>query len=373
MSYIGQEPTTVAFLTNTFNGDGTTVAFTMSVAPATTTSILVAITGVVQDPSTYSVVGTTLTFSAAPPSGTGNISVRYLGIPASGVTTTAYRTQTEFTATAGQTTFSVPSYTVGYIDVYRNGLLLGSSDFTATNGTTVVLAAAASAGDFIETVSFFVSSVVNAIANSAGAVQTSNIADSAITTAKIAAGAVVQADMANSSVGTAQLIDANVTPTKLSQPLTSGTAVASTSGTIINYTSIPSWVRRITVMFANVSTNGSSTVIVRLGSGSIQTTGYDSTASCGTAAGAYQSSTAGFLASYQGTNSNSQLKGALTFTLLGSNIWIQSGCVGDTVFSQTTSACSGSVTLGGVLDRLAITTLNGTDAFDAGSVNILYE
>jgi hypothetical protein len=128
--------------------------------------------------------------------------VRYLGIPASGVTTTAYRTQTEFTATAGQTTFSVPSYTVGYIDVYRNGLLLGSTDFTATNGTTVVLAAAASAGDFVETVSFYVSSVLNAIPNSASSVQTSNIADSAITTAKIAAGAVAQVDLATNVAGT---------------------------------------------------------------------------------------------------------------------------------------------------------------------------
>jgi hypothetical protein len=140
----------------------------MSVAPANTSSIIVAVTGVVQDPSTYSVSGTTLTFSAAPPTGTSNISVRYLGIPASGVTTTAYRTQTEFTATAGQTTFSVPSYTVGFIDVYRNGLLLGSPDFTATNGTTVVLTNAASAGDFVETVSFYVSSVLNALPNTGG-------------------------------------------------------------------------------------------------------------------------------------------------------------------------------------------------------------
>ena len=170
MSYIGNQPYQVAFLTDTFSGNGTTTAFTMQVAPATTTSVLVAITGVVQDPSTYSVNGTTLTFSAAPPTGTSNISVRYLGIPASGVTTTAYRTQTEFTATAGQTTFSVPSYTVGYIDVYRNGLLLGSSDFTATNGTTVVLANACTTGDFVEAVSFYVSSVLNAIPATAGSI-----------------------------------------------------------------------------------------------------------------------------------------------------------------------------------------------------------
>lgn len=168
MSYIGNQPTSTAFVTDTFSGNGTTTAFTMSVAPAGTTSLLVAITGVVQDPSAYSVTGTTLTFSAAPPSGTGNISVRYLGIPASGVTTTAYRTVTEFTATAGQTTFTPPSYTVGYLNVYRNGVLLGSADYTATNGTTVVLAAAASAGDLVTTESFYVSSVLNALPQTGG-------------------------------------------------------------------------------------------------------------------------------------------------------------------------------------------------------------
>lgn len=186
MSYIGNQPTNVAFVTDTFNGTGSTTAFTMSVAPASTSSIIVAVTGVLQDPSTYSVSGTTLTFSAAPPSGTGNISVRYLGIPASGVTTTAYRTQTEFTATAGQTSFSVPSYTVGYIDVYRNGAKLGTADFTASTGTTVVLASACNAGDLVQTVSFYVSSVLNAIPATAGAVNSTYIATGAVGTAQIA-------------------------------------------------------------------------------------------------------------------------------------------------------------------------------------------
>ena len=170
MPYIGQSPYQVAFLVDTFSGNGSTTAFTTSVAPANTASVLVAISGVVQDPSTYSVSGTTLTFSAAPPTGTGNISARYLGIPASGVTTTAYRTQTEFTATAGQTTFTPPSYTVGFIQVYRNGVLLGSADYTATNGTTVVLTTGATAGDLITTISFYVSSVLNAIPSIPGAV-----------------------------------------------------------------------------------------------------------------------------------------------------------------------------------------------------------
>jgi hypothetical protein len=188
MSYIGNIPTTVAFLVDTFSGDGSDTTFTLSQAPATTSSILVAVSGVVQDPSTYSVSGTTLTFSGAPPSGSSNISVRFLGIPASGVATTAYRTLTTFTATSGQTTFSVPSYTVGYIDVYRNGVKLGTADFTATSGTTVVLASGATAGDLVETVSFFVSSVLNAIPAVANAVTETYINTGAVTQSKLGAG-----------------------------------------------------------------------------------------------------------------------------------------------------------------------------------------
>lgn len=183
MSYIGNTPFTAAFLTDTFSGDGSDTTFTLSAAPANTSSIIVAVSGVLQDPSTYSVSGTTLTFSAAPPTGTDNISVRFLGIPASGVTTTAYRTVTEFTATAGQTSFSVPSYTAGYVDVSRNGVMLGTADFTATSGTTVVLASGATAGDLIRVESFYVSSVLNAIPATAGAVNNSYLgALSTITT-----------------------------------------------------------------------------------------------------------------------------------------------------------------------------------------------
>jgi hypothetical protein len=170
MPYIGNPIYQSAFVVDQFSGNGSTTAFTMSVAPAGVTNVLVAVSGVLQDPSTYGVVGNTITFSAAPPSGTGNISCRYLGVPASGVTTTAYRTVTEFTATASQTTFTPPSYTVGFINVYRNGSRLGNADYTATNGTTVVLPTGASAGDLVTVESFLVSSVLNAIPNTAGAV-----------------------------------------------------------------------------------------------------------------------------------------------------------------------------------------------------------
>ena len=80
MSYIGNQPLYQQFLVDTFSGNGSTLAFTMTVAPANAASVLIAITGVIQDPSSYAVNGTTLTFFTAPPTGTNNISVRYLGL-----------------------------------------------------------------------------------------------------------------------------------------------------------------------------------------------------------------------------------------------------------------------------------------------------
>jgi hypothetical protein len=170
MPYIGNQPQYTSFLTDTFSGNGSTTVFTMAVAPANTAAVLVAIWGVLQDPTTYGIVGRILTFSQAPPTGVGNISVRYLALPASNVTTTAYRSVTEFTATAGQTTFTPASYTPGFIDVFRSGVRLSTSNYVATNGVTVVLNNAAAAGDLITIESFFVSSVLNAIPNVAGAI-----------------------------------------------------------------------------------------------------------------------------------------------------------------------------------------------------------
>ena len=81
MAYIGSEPTTAAFPFDQFSGTGSQTAFTLSQAPASTTSIVVAVSGVVQNPNTYSVSGVTLTFTEAPPSGTNNIGVLFLGLP----------------------------------------------------------------------------------------------------------------------------------------------------------------------------------------------------------------------------------------------------------------------------------------------------
>ena len=139
MSYIGNQPFNTAYLIDTFSGNGSTTSFNLTVAPASPSAILVTIGGILQDTAAYGVVGRTLNFSGTPPTGTNNISVRHLALPSSNVTTTAYRTVTDLTASAGQTTFSTAGYTPGFIDVYRNGVKLSAVDFVATNGAQVVL------------------------------------------------------------------------------------------------------------------------------------------------------------------------------------------------------------------------------------------
>jgi hypothetical protein len=175
MSYIGNSPVYQAFVTDSFSGNGSTVAFTLSYAPANTASIIVQIDAGLQLPSAYSVVGTVLTMSEAPPAGT-TLFIRYLGVPASNIVTTAYRSVAEVTAIAGQTTFSVSSYVPGFINAYLNGVLLGSADYTATSGVSVVLAVGANAGDLFTVESFYVSSVLNAIPAVAGSVSSTYLA-----------------------------------------------------------------------------------------------------------------------------------------------------------------------------------------------------
>jgi hypothetical protein len=154
-----------------------------------------------------------------------------------------------------------------------------------------------------------------------------------------------------------------------SSVITSGTAVASTSGTSIDFTSIPSWVKRITVMYSGVSTSGTSNFLVQIGSGSITNTGYTGQANSGAG---LSTSTAGWIVCNNITAAAANT-GAITILLFGSNTYIESGIVGANAASNSNCVSEGAVTLSGALDRVRITTVNGTDAFDAGSINILYE
>ena len=150
--------------------------------------------------------------------------------------------------------------------------------------------------------------------------------------------------------------------------------VSSTTITIVglDFLSIPSWVRRITVMFNGVSTNGTSLPQVQLGAGSVTTSGYLSYAVLAGAASAAYSSTTGMVVP-------SALAANIFYCVMNivnvsGNIWVAtlSGGLNSSGTSYGQSG-GGNITLGGTLDRLRITTVNGTDTFDAGSINILYE
>lgn len=155
--------------------------------------------------------------------------------------------------------------------------------------------------------------------------------------------------------------------------LNSGTAQSSASGTSITFSSIPANVRRITVMYSGMSTNGTSTVQVQLGtSGGLKTSGYTGVAmyiggvnSCGGT-----SNTTGLPMVNPGAAD--VYSGSLIITNLSGNTWV---CMGANGHSNNNYGhlSGGDVTLSGTLTQLAINMANGTDAFDAGTINILYE
>ena len=164
--------------------------------------------------------------------------------------------------------------------------------------------------------------------------------------------------------------DSNASRAQL-QRIVLSTTVASTSGTSIDFTGIPAWVKKITVMFNVVSTNGASDYLVQIGSGSPTTSGYAGSSSVITTGVGTRNFTTGF-GIYNNIAAGTIFSGAMTIMTMGSNLWVSSGAFGMSG-SIGTMPTGGSITLGGTLDRVRITTVNGTDAYDAGSVNIMYE
>jgi hypothetical protein len=156
--------------------------------------------------------------------------------------------------------------------------------------------------------------------------------------------------------------------------LTLGTAVASTSGTSIDFTGIPSWAKQVTVMFNGVSGSGTSPFVIQLGtsSGIDNTSTYGGSASYG-GGGTTDWNSTSFRVVASGAFSAAPIySGVASIVLLGNNVWCQSGTLGPHS-SNATSYSAGSKTLSGTLDRVRITTVSGTETFDAGSINIMYE
>ena len=164
-----------------------------------------------------------------------------------------------------------------------------------------------------------------------------------------------------------------ITGTSVRGGITSGTVVPSTSGTSIDFTSIPSWVKRVTVMFNGVSTSGTSLLVVRLGtSGGVVSSGYNGAASSVGSTVVSQLWLSGFGLRGATTAAANIYGGHMLLSLINGNDWVSSHSMS---LSDTPVSLFGSgfVSLGGTLDQVRITTVGGSDTFDAGSINILYE
>jgi len=150
---------------------------------------------------------------------------------------------------------------------------------------------------------------------------------------------------------------------------------ASTTITIVglDFTGIPSWVKRITIMFTGVSTSGTSNLRIQIGSSSIDSTGYSSTyanVGASSVSGAINSTSGWEILTVAASATNS---GIATICLLNSNIWVFNSVTSAITTANTITVAGSKTALSGSLDRVRVTTVNGTDTFDAGSINILWE
>jgi hypothetical protein len=209
------------------------------------------------------------------------------------------------------------------------------------------------------------------------------LGDLSVTTAKIADSAVTFAKIQNITTsrvlgrvtagsGVTEEIPLGNAAAALSLGINRGTEQATTSGTAVDFTGIPAGVRRITIAFNAVSSNGTSGRVVQIGSGSFVTSGYVSSGgsiAASTAGG--NSITSAFLAGYA-TVAADAVNGAMTLLNISGNNWVAS-FAGGSSGGNFGMVSGGSLSLGGVLDRVRITNGNGTDTFDGGAVNIMWE
>lgn len=239
-----------------------------------------------------------------------------------------------------------------------------------------------------------------------GTVQTGNIASDAVTTAKIADATDTATGVTNSKLrwsaatsvigrsaatsgAPADITAANdhevlrrsgttigfgqLTPSSMTQWMTQGTAVTSTSGTSVDFTSLPSWIKRVTVLLNGVSLSGTALLRFRLGTSSgFVTTGYSSNGSMVSALGnTFASQTAGFDVYDSASAAGDTYSGKIVFENITGNTWIAVANIANNSNQFYTTV--GSIALASALTQLQVTSSNGTDTFDAGTINIIYE
>ncbi|CAB4129487.1 hypothetical protein UFOVP118_72 [uncultured Caudovirales phage] len=198
------------------------------------------------------------------------------------------------------------------------------------------------------------------------------VAGSAVITLPTTSGTTMVLSSAVSAVGQIPFSTDGSTLTPTAK-IVSGTAVATTSGTTVDFTGIPSWAKRITIMFGGVSTTGTSPLLVQLGiSTGPEITGYVGTSAQyanGNTTSVGSTVASGF--SMVQTSAADVVYGSMVLTNISGNTWVCSANINNTATVMCT--ITGQKALAAVLDRVRITTVGGTATFDAGSINILYE
>lgn len=298
----------------------------------------------------------------------------------------------------GAKTFTVPSglgFVVGMtLRIANTSTAYMTGDVTSYSSTTLVVNVTSVVGS--GTFASWTISLAAVGANTAGSVSftpAGNIAATNVQTAiqeldteklSSAAGAVTGTNLEDittaETVGSAydipvvtKDINGRVTTITTAAKVTSGAVIATTSGIVKSYTSIPSGVKKITLMLSGVSTNGTSGLAVQIGdSGGIENTGYLGSSSNMGATVATNNYAFGF-----GIFTNAAtrvMNGSMVLTLLdaSTNTWTAMGIFGDSSTNLLTVS-AGSKSLSSTLTQIDFSTGNGADVFDAGSINILLE
>jgi hypothetical protein len=358
----------MATTSNTYTGNGSNKLFSITFPYLDTSDINVYLNGTLQT------ITTQYTFANA-------TTVEFVTAPANGAVVLLDRSTDDSTL---QATF-FPGSSIKANDLNFNFdqvlYLAQETANSAANQSTAGLQTQITAATNTANAAVVTANTANATANTANTTANgiAGTANTALTTANAAEatanGIAATANTALSNSSTAvTTANAAVATANAAAQIVRGTAVATTSGTSVDFTGIPSWVKRLTVVFTTLSQSGSAYVLFQLGdSGGVETTGYTSTANFlqgGTSSGTF-SSTAGIVL-LTGSTPN-QITGSVVFNNINSNTWVATGMYNYNNNTGITGYSAGDKTLSNTLDRIRITSTNGTDTFDAGLVNIIYE
>ena len=377
----------MATTSNTYTGNGTNKLFSITFPYLDTSDINVYLNGVLQTITTqYTFANaTTVEFVTAPSNGasvlldrsTDDTALQATFFPGSSIKAddlnfnfdqVLYLAQETANSAANQSTAGLQTQITAATNTANN------ANTTANTANATANAASTTANGIAGTANTALTTAQAAETTANGIAATANTALSNSSTAVTTANNAVTT--ANAALPLAGGTMTGVITYATAQPrLVRGTPVATTSGTSVDIlTSIPSWVKRFTVMLLDTGISGSSHVLIQLGdSGGFETTGYVSSSNYlqGAVASDKINSTSGIIL-YSGFNVNT-LTGNVVFNNITSNTWVASGTYDFSNVTGVTGWTAGSKALSATFDRVRLATANGTDTFDSGSVNILYE